>query len=60
MRCSGCYKVSLVVPFCSIEHQKMVSADSEVGAGDGGIVHWRLRGLTEVDMELTYELVLSA
>jgi hypothetical protein len=31
MRCSACYAVGIVVPFCSAEHQKLVSQSRFVG-----------------------------
>jgi hypothetical protein len=31
MRCSACYAIGLVVPFCSVEHQKLVSQTRFVG-----------------------------
>jgi hypothetical protein len=37
MRCSACYAVGIVVPFCSVEHQKLVSRFPCGEGGDGGI-----------------------
>jgi hypothetical protein len=60
LRCSGCWKVGLVVPFCSVEHQKMVSGFRSRAAGDGGIARWMLRRVSGYYMELICDLVLSA